>query len=93
LDTNVWVKKESVLLLISFSAAIDETANKVTGQNKRSHMKSVVLLDNVIFCGQKWKKNEDKLNQWNFVIKDFGLKIYVDKSVTYIGVITSAIEH
>jgi uncharacterized protein YdeI (BOF family) len=43
---------------------------------------TLIFADNMLIFGKYEKEIEEKLNQWNFIIKEYGLRMNMDKTVT-----------
>jgi hypothetical protein len=50
-------------------------------KEKSGDLKALVYADDVLIWGNKIKVLEDKVNDWNNISKEFGLKINLDKTV------------
>jgi hypothetical protein len=48
--------------------------------DETKHMK--IIITDVLIWGKEQNETEGKLNHWNLIIKEFGLKINMDKMVT-----------
>jgi hypothetical protein len=67
-----------------FNAIIDKIFNKAKEENRRPDMKILISAEDVLIWGKDKKEIEEKLNQWNLIIKECGLRMNMDKTATMI---------
>jgi hypothetical protein len=77
--TKCGVRQGSVLLQILFNVVMNEICLKM--KEKTGDLKALEYADDVMIWGNKIKVLENKVNEWNNISKDFGLKINLDKTV------------
>jgi hypothetical protein len=59
------VRQGSVLSLILINAIINETANKVRGENKNSDMRTLIFVNDVMIWWNEENETIEKPYQWN----------------------------
>jgi hypothetical protein len=64
---------------ILFNSVTDETVNKVSGQNRTYENNNYRC---ALIRGKEENETEGNLNQWNLIVKEYGLKMNMDKLVT-----------
>ena len=65
------MRQETVLSAIYFNVMIDKTPNKVTGQNRRTDMETLVFKNDELICGEGDEKILLNLDECSLVIKEW----------------------
>jgi hypothetical protein len=76
------VRQANVLSTDLFSV-IDEIANTVRGQNKRTDMETLAFKKDVLICGKGDGKFQKNLNHCSHLTKEQRLKMNKENTVTY----------
>jgi hypothetical protein len=58
---------------------IDETVDKVRGENKRLHMRTLIFAEDLLICRKDENESEGILFLWNLTIKEYVLKMNTDR--------------
>lgn len=74
-------RQARVLSPILFIVMMDELVTSIKGEKRRLDMKTLILADEVLIWEKDKQKTEEKLNQWNLIIKEYRLRISMDKTV------------
>jgi hypothetical protein len=61
---------------------MDDNTTKVSRDNKRRDMKTLIFADDMLIWGSYKQETKEMLNQYNIIIKEYKLKINMDKVAT-----------